>query len=79
MDTSKLKFFVTVAAESLREAGSIPAGHLYAALMSQGVTLSDYQIVEDCLCKILHVKKDRSHLLTWTIESENLMPQRKKA
>lgn len=79
METSKLKFFVTVAAESLRDAGSIPAGHLYAALMLQGVALSDYQIIEDCLVSILHVKKDRSHLLTWTTESESLMPQRKKA
>jgi len=72
MEAIKLKSYLKIAAECLRDLGEIPAGHLYASLMCNGVTLPDYQIIEDCLCKVLGVKKDRSHMLTWTKRSETI-------
>jgi len=36
-------------ADAIREAGSIPSGHLYAAMMPAGITLAQYERIIDIL------------------------------
>lgn len=50
-------------ARAIREAGSIPSGHLYARLMSM-LTLDQYNMVIGTLKKMKLVQED-NHLLTW--------------
>lgn len=50
--------------DTLKEAGCTPAGTLYAALMQQGCTLEQYQLIEDAFISAGKVKKV-SNLLYW--------------
>jgi hypothetical protein len=51
-------------ADSIRDAGPIPAGHLYAALMGV-MSLDLFEQVVGGLVNGGLVRRDRSHLLTW--------------
>ena len=52
-------------AEAIRALGSIPSGHLYAALMTIGMTLDTYNRFLSTLIGAGLVRRDPSHLLTW--------------
>lgn len=61
----KLAFEITVAiAEAIRHAGSIPSGHLYAALMSR-LTLHAFEQIINTL-KNTGLIEERAHVLRWT-------------
>ena len=49
---------------AIREAGSIPAGHLYAQCMDR-ISLDWFESSIALLVKWGWVKRDTSHLLTW--------------
>lgn len=51
-------------AETIREAGSTPAGTLYAALVGR-VTLQGFEAMIQILVNGRLVRRDASHLLTW--------------
>lgn len=85
MDITKAKIFITVAMEALRDAKEIPAGHLYAALMTQGCTLDQYNMIEKTLVNYFGIGK-QGFLLKWTEAAEmivtaakNKSAERKKA
>lgn len=54
---------LTVAA-IVKEAGSIPSGHLYAHLMAVGITLEQYQAILQIM-KRTGLVTEQAHLLTW--------------
>ena len=56
---------VQAVADAIREAGSIPAGTLYAALMQHGCTLKRFEWVVGVLIESGRVVRSPSHLLTW--------------
>lgn len=51
-------------AEAIRAAGSIPAGHLYAASMA-AMDLATFDSFINRLVGAELVRRDASHLLTW--------------
>lgn len=55
---------VMAVAEAIKTAESIPSGHLYALLMSKGISLSDYQAILGILTRG-NLVEDNGHLLTW--------------
>lgn len=55
---------VVAVAEAIRELGSVPSGHLYAQLMTTGMSLENYQKIIDAL-KGASLVKESNHLLTW--------------
>jgi hypothetical protein len=52
-------------AEAIRELGSVPAGHLYAVLMAR-MSLETFEKIVGALVGAGLVRRDGSHLLTWT-------------
>lgn len=59
---------IRAVAECIREAGSIPAGHLYAALMTKGCTLQTFERIVGMLTSNDHgaaVVEKRGDLLVW--------------
>ena len=70
--------YLNVALGSLKEAGTqgIPSGHLYAAFMTKGMNLDQYNKLESMLTKVFKINKS-SYLLTWTKESEELLGDKK--
>ncbi len=56
---------VQAIADAIREAGSIPAGTLYAMLMPSGCTLERFDWVIGILVESGRVVRDPSHLLRW--------------
>ena len=78
MDNTTMVRYLKVALGSLKEAGTqgIPAGHLYAAFMTKGMNLDQYNKLESMLTKVFKINKS-SYLLTWTKESEELLGDRK--
>jgi hypothetical protein len=55
-------------AETIRELGQVPSGHLYARLMGV-MELHQYEQIIGLL-----VERDRSHLLRWIGPAANLKP-----
>ena len=53
----------TTVAQAIKEAGSIPSGHLYAACMPH-MSLNAYQLIIDLLKRSKAVTES-NHLLTW--------------
>ena len=51
-------------AESIRELGEVPSGHLYANLMSK-LTLAQFEQVLGVLKGAGLVRESNAHLLTW--------------
>lgn len=51
-------------AETIREAGSVPSGVLYAGLMAHGVTMTQYEAIVATLLRTGLVEQ-ASHVLTW--------------
>lgn len=51
--------------ETIREAGSVPSGTLYAALMSKGCSLEQYERLLQILKGTDLVSESPAHLLTW--------------
>lgn len=65
--TSEALALVRVAhavAETIRELGAVPSGHLYARLMGV-MELHQYEQVIDLLIDARLIERDRSHLLRW--------------
>lgn len=65
--TSEALALVQVAhavAETIRELGAVPSGHLYARLMGV-MELHQYEQVIDLLIDARLIERDRSHLLHW--------------
>jgi hypothetical protein len=60
-------------AESIRELGEIPSGHLYARLMGI-MDLGQYEQVIGLLIDTRLVERDRSHLLRWIGPKANTQP-----
>jgi hypothetical protein len=54
---------VTAVSEAIKEAGKIPAGELYAALMPF-CTLNQFETLIDTM-KRANLVKEENHLLTW--------------
>jgi hypothetical protein len=54
---------VEVVTDSIKELGSVPSGHLYAALMSH-MTLDTYNTIIGVLTKQGKIKV-QNHLITW--------------
>jgi hypothetical protein len=50
--------------EAIREAGEIPSGHLYAAVMAAGVSLEDYKRLLTVL-KNASLVSERGQMLRW--------------
>ena len=59
---------VAAIAETIRELGSIPSGHLYAQLMGR-MTIEQYNGVIDTL-KNAGLVREESHLLIWDLKPE---------
>jgi hypothetical protein len=57
---------VMAVAETIREAGEIPSGHLYAGLMEKGCTLAQYDNLIRTLIESGIVRKS-GHMLKWAI------------
>ena len=57
-------------AETIRELGQVPSGHLYARLMGV-MELHQYEQVIDLLVDARLVERDRSHLLRWVGPAAN--------
>ena len=57
---------VKAVCETIREAGSIPSGTLYAALMTQGCTLQQYEYLTDTI-KRAGVVREENHVLIWNV------------
>jgi len=55
---------VRIVAELIKAAGSIPSGHLYAAVNARGLDLRTYDRIIDMLVQGDIVTK-KNHLLTW--------------
>lgn len=55
---------IRTVADAIREAGSIPSGHLYAMLMPYGCTLSSYEKIVSILVESGRVEKT-ANVLTW--------------
>ena len=51
--------------------------HLHAGLIHSGVTLSDYQKIEDLIVSVFRIEKS-GHLLTWARSTTNLILSLKK-
>lgn len=60
-------------AESIRELGEIPSGHLYARLMGI-MELRQYEQVIDLLIDAHLVEREPSHLLRWIGPKANPQP-----
>ena len=59
-------FAMTAAvAETIREAGSVPSGTIYAALVGR-ITLEGYEKLLGVLKRAGLVSVDSSHVITWT-------------
>ena len=56
---------VQAVADAVREAGEIPAGTLYAALMQSGCTLERFEWIIGILTEAGVVRREASHLLRW--------------
>lgn len=52
------------AAETIRTASPVVSGHLYAALMSHGLSMSDYEAIIQAL-KNAKLVKESGFVLTW--------------
>jgi hypothetical protein len=52
-------------AETIRELGEVPSGHLYASAMSHGLSLQQYESVIRALSNVGLVSQDGQHLLRW--------------
>src|SRR3990167_948583 len=60
---------VQAVADSIREAGRVPAGHLYAALMRHGCSLSSFELVIGVLCDAKLVRHTGNELVwIWPAE-----------
>lgn len=64
MNKEQLVKMAKVIAAAIMEAGEIPSGHLYAALMSQ-MSLDEYNSLISVLVRAGLVEKQASHLLVW--------------
>ena len=53
-----------IVGEAIRDLGSVPSGHLYAAVMDH-LDIHKYNLIIDKLIEAKLVRRDRSHLLTW--------------
>jgi hypothetical protein len=51
-------------AETIRTAGQVPAGHVYAAVMGI-MTLNTFNSIIDTLRRSGLVKRETTHMLTW--------------
>ena len=60
-------------AETIRELGQVPSGHLYARLMGV-MELHQYEQVIGLLVDARLVERDRSHLLRWIGPAANPKP-----
>ena len=60
-------------AETIRELGQVPSGHLYARLMGV-MDLHQYEQVIGLLVDARLVERDRSHLLRWIGPAANPKP-----
>lgn len=56
---------MAVVVDTIRDAGEIPSGHLYAALMSAGCTLSTYEQLIGVLERRGLIEVDPSHVIRW--------------
>lgn len=72
MDVTKAKKLLAVLIETVRDAGEVPAGHLYAALMAHGITLDVYQGLESMMVRYFKIKKT-GNVLSWTPEAQALI------
>ena len=62
---AKALLIIRTVADAIREAGSIPSGHLYAMLMTYGCSLSQYESIIGILVESGRVEK-RGDLLVWS-------------
>lgn len=51
-------------ADAIRELRTVPAGHLYAAMMGKGFTLADFNAIIGTLTRAKLIA-NRGHVLTW--------------
>jgi hypothetical protein len=75
--TSEALAIVRVAhavAETIRELGTVPSGHLHAPLMGV-MELHQYEQVIDLLIDARLIERDRSHLLRWIGPAANPKPE----
>lgn len=56
---------IKAVADTIRELKEIPSGHLYAQLMTSGMTLNQYQQIISML-KRTGLVSESNNLLTWT-------------
>lgn len=68
-ERAAVKMAIDALVDTIREIGSIPAGHLYAAVMNY-FTLSQFEAIIGVLVEQKRVRRDRSHLLTWIGDSK---------
>jgi hypothetical protein len=58
-------------AETIRDLGTVPAGHLYAQLMHV-TDLPGFERAIGALIEAGCITRDRSHLITWTGQQKHL-------
>lgn len=63
-DVSRALHITAAVAETIRELGEVPEGHVYAAVMHV-TTLSGFQSCISVLERAKLVKRSGHHLLTW--------------
>jgi len=59
---------IKLIADTIRDCKQIPSGHLYAMLMTTGMTLEYYQSIIDILEKVNLITIDGFHMITWKDE-----------
>lgn len=63
-DLKAAELVIRVIADAIRELGEVPSGHLYANLMSTGLTLNGFQSVLGILTKAGLIRVE-NHVITW--------------
>jgi len=66
-DQKKILALVRAMADAIKDAGEIPAGTLYAALMTHGCTMEQYNGLESILLRAGLVTK-AGDLLRWNVK-----------
>ena len=56
---------IAAVAETIRDLGSVPSGHLYAQLMGH-MSFESYEAIIGWLVRSGVVRREPSHLLVWT-------------
>lgn len=65
-ETRRAVLLYLAVTETIREAGEVPSGTLYAALMERGCSLETYERIIGVIERAGLIRKSAGGLITWT-------------